>query len=37
MTDLLVDIITEMAPAEKLRRKLMIENPRRLHDRDGSS
>jgi 2-pyrone-4,6-dicarboxylate lactonase len=34
---MLVDIITEMAPSEELRRKLMVENPRRLYDRDASS
>ena len=33
---LLVDIITEMAPSEELRRKLMVENPRRLYHRDAS-
>jgi 2-pyrone-4,6-dicarboxylate lactonase len=34
---MLVDIIAEMAPSEDLRRKLMVENPRRLYDRDGLS
>jgi 2-pyrone-4,6-dicarboxylate lactonase len=30
---MLVDIIAEMAPSEELRRKLMVENPRRFYDR----
>jgi 2-pyrone-4,6-dicarboxylate lactonase len=34
---LLVDIIAEMAPSEELRRKLMVDNPRRLYDRGVSA
>jgi hypothetical protein len=34
---MLVDIIAEMAPSEELRRKLMVENPRRLYEGDASS
>jgi 2-pyrone-4,6-dicarboxylate lactonase len=34
---MLVDIITQMAPSEELREKLMVENPRRLYDGDASS
>jgi 2-pyrone-4,6-dicarboxylate lactonase len=34
---ILVDIITEIAPSEELHRKLMVENPRRLYDRDAPS
>jgi 2-pyrone-4,6-dicarboxylate lactonase len=34
---ILVDIITEIVPSEERRRKLMVENPRRLHDRDAPS
>ena len=30
---LLVDMIADMAPSEALRRQLMVENPRRLYDR----
>jgi 2-pyrone-4,6-dicarboxylate lactonase len=33
---MLVDSIAEMAPTEELRRKLMVDNPRRLYDREGS-
>jgi hypothetical protein len=32
-----LDIIAERAPSEELRRKFMVENPRRLYDRDASS
>jgi len=34
---LLVDIIAEMAPSEELRRKLMVDNPRRLYDKGVSA
>jgi 2-pyrone-4,6-dicarboxylate lactonase len=34
---LLVDIIAEMAPSEALRRRLMVDNPRRLYDRGVSA
>jgi 2-pyrone-4,6-dicarboxylate lactonase len=33
----LVDIIAEMAPSDELRRKLMVDNPRRLYDRRAVS
>jgi len=32
---LLVDMIADMAPSEALRRQLMVENPRRLYDRQA--
>jgi 2-pyrone-4,6-dicarboxylate lactonase len=32
---LLVDLIADMAPSEELRRQLMVENPRRLYDRQA--
>jgi hypothetical protein len=35
--DRVLDIIAERAPSEELRRKFMVENPRRLYDRDASS
>ena len=33
----LVDLIAEMAPTDELRRKLMVDNPRRLYDRRAGS
>ena len=33
----LVDLIAEMAPTDELRRKLMVDNPRRLYDRRAAS
>ena len=33
----LVDLIAEMAPSDELRRKLMVDNPRRLYDRRAAS
>jgi 2-pyrone-4,6-dicarboxylate lactonase len=33
----LVDIIGEIAPSDELRRKLMVDNPRRLYDMRAAS